>query len=461
MTFLALRHCVVLVLPVLLLQATVLSAAAEPENEHAVEETISYLDNGQIRVGANLSLGGSITYLAAAGEANMINSHDWGRQIQMSFYSGPNPFAPGGKQPAEVWAGLGWNPIQSGDCAGNRSRIVEHRNDGQSIYVKCIPMQWPLDNEPGECTFESWIRLEGKTVHVRSQLNNARSDTTQYSGRSQELPAVYTNGPWYRVMSYVGDRPFTGGELTRFKKTWTSFADAGGSPWEHWRATENWAALVDDNDHGVGVFHPGAYSFVGGFFGVPGKGGSKDAPTGYLSPLHQEILDHNIVYQYEYVLIVGTLDEIRQYVYAHTPRPAPPDYLFEKDRQHWVYRNATDEGWPIRGELHVRLEQKAPQLIAPAGFWQAAKVPNLYLTAACRTQDTRARLLWTTHGEPRFSTDRSLTFELVPDGEYRVYELDLASTPGYRGAITGIRLDPVADGRPGDYIKIKSLSWKK
>jgi len=103
---------------------------------------MSYLDNGTIRVGVNLSLGGSITYLADSRDRiNIINNHDWGRQIQMSFYSGPVPFTPGGKQPSKTWAGLGWNPIQSGDCAGNRSRIIDHRNDGKSIYVKCVPMQ--------------------------------------------------------------------------------------------------------------------------------------------------------------------------------------------------------------------------------------------------------------------------------------------------------------------------------
>ena len=67
----------------------------------------------------------------------------------MSYYAGPVPFTPKGKQPAPQWRGLGWNPIQAGDHFGNASKVLEHRNDGKSIYVKCVPMQWPLDNEPG------------------------------------------------------------------------------------------------------------------------------------------------------------------------------------------------------------------------------------------------------------------------------------------------------------------------
>lgn len=428
----------------------------------APEDNISYIDNGTLRLGVNLDLGGSITYLADANDGtNMINNHDWGRQIQMSFYSGPNPFTPGGKQPSQTWAGLGWNPIQSGDYAGNRSTVVAHHNDGDAVYVKCIPMQWPLDNEPGECTFESWIKLQGNTVHVRSRIDNHRADTTQYSGRGQELPAVYTNGPWYRLISYAGDRPFTDDKVRRFTKTWTSFEDVQGSPWEHWVATEHWAALLNDNNRGLGVFKWDTCSFVGGFFGTPGAGGSKDAPTGYISPVQDEILDHNIGYEYEYVLIVGTLEEIRQYARQHSRGHARPDYHFQSDRQHWTYRNAVDTGWPIRGYLHVLLESNDPQLIGPTDPWQAADVPKLYVEAACETDQSEARIFWKTHAQPHFTEDSSLAFQLTPDGRYHLYELDLASCPKYTGMILGLRLDPAATGRKGDYIKIKTVSWKK
>ena len=95
----------------------------------------------------------------------MINSHDWGRQIQMSFYSGPTPYIPeSGKEPSKTWTFIGWNPIQSGDAFNNASKVTAHTNSGTEIYVKCIPMHWPLDNEPWQCTFESWLTLEGNTV---------------------------------------------------------------------------------------------------------------------------------------------------------------------------------------------------------------------------------------------------------------------------------------------------------
>jgi hypothetical protein len=200
---------------------------------------------------------------------------------------------------------------------------------------------------------------------------------------------------------------------------------------------------------------------VGGFFGKPGKGGSKDAPTGYISPVQTEILDHNIVYAYEYTLIVGKLDEIRSYVYKHSQHKSLPDYYFEKDRQHWVYRNAVDTGWPIQGGLNISLDKNDPQLIGPVGFWQANDVPRIYIQAACRTHDTQARLYWKTHSQPGFSEQRSVSFEIRPDEQYHTYEIDLSSSPHYKGVIAGLRLDPVATGHKGDYIKIRYISWKQ
>ena len=414
---------------------------------------MSYLDNGHIRIGLDLSIGGAITYLSKSGsDVNLINSADWGRQIQMSFYSGPVPFMPHGKKPNPAWAGLGWNPIQSGDCFGNRSRVIESRNDGRQLFVRCIPMQWPLDNEPGECTFESRIMLDGNAVHVTNRLVNRRSEKTHYEARDQELPAIYTNGPWHRLITYTGDKPFTNDAVQEVP---------GNFPWSGWQATENWTALVNDAGWGVGVWEPGLYHFIGGFFGTPGSGGPHDSATGYIAPVHTEILDHDITYDFRYDLIVGSVAEIRRYVYQHAPKSTVPDYQFKSDRQHWRYANATDTGWPIAGELRVRLKQNDPQIIGPAGFWPALDAPRLYIRAAFHTGDTHAEVFWTRSDETAFSEAKALTFAAIPDGQFHTYAVDLSASPEYRGIITGLRLDPEPAGRPGDEVRLKSISFRK
>jgi hypothetical protein len=439
---------------------------AIPPKGHVAE--MSYLDNGVVRLGVDVRLGGAVTHLsksteaakagAAAGEppVNVVNSWDWGRQVQMSYYGGPVPFTPGGKQPAAQWRELGWNPVQAGDHFGNASKVLEHRNDGKTIYVKCVPMQWPLDDEPAECTFETWYALEGKTVRVRARLNNARGDKTQYAARMQELPAVYTNGPFHRLMTYRGERPFTGGELSRIDHP----MGKDGSAWAHWLASENWAALVDDDGWGLGVWNPGCYAFCGGFSGMPGKGGPADALTGYLAPLRQEILDHDGRHEYEYQLILGTLKEIRGHVYASAKRPGPPAWVFEKDRQGWRYGNATDAGWPIRGELDVRLEGEDPQLISPVAFWRAEDAPVLYVRAAVKGEHKTGQVFFSLYdaaGKARYA--KPVDFQVVPDGAWRTYEVRLADSPEYKGVITGLRIDPAPAGRAGEWVKVKSVGF--
>jgi len=436
----------------LFLLAPITSAAENKAPPLDRPERISFLDNGKIRLGVNLDLGGAITHLSPSDkpELNLINSHDWGRQIQMSHYAGPIPFEPAGKKPAEHWKALGWNPIQSGDCFGHRSKVVEHTNDGKSLHVKCIPMQWPLENEPGECTFEWRIELNENTASVRARLTNARSDKTQYRARSQELPALYTNGPWHRLMTYTGDKPFTGGALTQ---------QPSKMPWSRWQATEHWAALVDDHDFGVGLISPDTFTFDGGFAGKTGKGGPKDGPTGYIAPISDEIIDHNIVYDYRFTLIFGQLDQIRAYAVEHAPKPAPPASVFQTDRQHWHYANATDSGWPIKGELNVKLNQKNPMLVSPSAFWRAAEAPKLYIQTAAKLSTPAGRVFWSRFDSPKLSSEKSLAFAIPADEKFHTIEIDLTASKEYTGTITGLRIDPGPGGADRDYIRIKSISF--
>jgi len=426
----------------------------------AAEPNVSFLDNGAIRLGVNLNAGGAITYLSKSGDKNnLVNNWDWGRQIQMSHYSGPVPYRVPGKEPFPAWRDLGWNPVQAGDHFRNPSKVIAHKNDGKSIYVKSIPMQYALDNVPAECTFECWISLKGSTAEVHSQMVVNRPDKTQYPARSQELPAVYTVGTLYRMMTYTGDKPFSGDKLIQVGR---SEEEKKKFPWSGpLLATENWSAMVNDRDWGIGIWEPSCFNVSGGFFGEPGKGGTLDTQTGYICPTQVEIIDHNITYSYRYVLIVGTLKEIRKHVYDHAKRPAPPNYRFAADRQHWHCLNATDTGWPIRGELNVLLQGKDPQLIGPPDFWQAKDAPTLRIEAACRTSQPQALIFWKRHDDDKFTPNKSVGFALKPDGEYHVYEIDLSTSPEYRGPITGLRFDPTPGGVKGDWIKIRSISLGK
>ncbi len=429
-------------LPALVLASTTLLIALGLAPARA--ERLSFLDNGSVRIGVDLDLGGTITHLSTSkrGE-NLINSHDLGRQVQQSYYSGPRPF--GKAHPG--WKGWPWNPIGSGDVYKHPSRVVDHSNDGKTLYTQTIPMQWALNNVPGECTFETWITLDGRSARVRCRLNNHRPDKTQYSAHDQELPAVYTIGKLHRLFTYDGDRPFEGRPIRHVENA--------GPPWASWKATENWAALVDDRDFGVGVIHPGAYTFLGGFHGKPNVGGPKDESTGYIAPVRKEILDHNIVYEYRYLLTLGTLDQIRAVAQAERVVDPRPDDSFHHNRRHWIYQGIRDAGFPPSGGLRLRPTTGDPQMIGPETWWKAETMPKLSIRGAFQGPGDRLEVFWSIPGAG-FSGDRLASTKIQPDGVLRTYSIDLSASPGYRGTITGLRIDPPS----GAEARIVSISWR-
>lgn len=434
----------------------------------------AFLENDRLRLGVDLARGGSIAFLAdlqgrrdaegklrgGAGES-IVNVQDLGRYIGQSYYAGPKPFG----KPHPNWPDWPWNPVSAGDVYNNPCKLLETANDGRTLYVKSQPMQWALENVPADCTFETWISLERSTVRVRNRLTNARDDKRRHPAMDQEVPAVYTVGTLHRLKTYDGDRPFSGGALSEIPKR----PEKENMPqWNSFRATEHWAALVDALDWGLGVVHPGVVRFLGGFYLTPGKGGPHDPPTGYVSPVRPEMLDHDAVYEYEYVLVLDTLPKIRETAYRLRPKSSAPDDRFGGEslgdgggRRHWRLAHAFDDGAP-RGEggWKVRLDQPDPQLLGPESAWRAEEAPKLYLDAAFHTKQSTAELYWSRHDAPGFAAERSVRFDVQPDGKRRVYAIDLAASPEYRGLIAGIRLDPVASGGPREFVEVFSLSHR-
>jgi hypothetical protein len=416
---------------------------------------MSFIQDNDIRVGIDLNLGGAITYLAPITNLalNVINSHDWGREIQLSYYSGPIPYHPPGTTLAKDWKQLGWNPIQAGDDFGFTSRVLQYTNTGRALYIKLVPMQWPLKDVPGKCECEIWLKLDGPVLQAQCRLINKRHDRTQYPGRVQELPAVYVNGPYWRLFTYCGDKPFTDGALSQI----CARLDVDGH-WASWTATENWAALVNDSGWGLGVWNHETAAFIGGFYGLHGAGSAKDDPTGYIAPNRTEILDHNVVYDYRYELILGTVKQIRAYVYNRTALLPSLAFHFQHDRQGWYYANATDSGWPVTGELRIHPEKLYAQVFSPIFARRAEAIPSLCLEAAFKSDQTNATICWRSLAQNGFPAVQSQNFRIIPDSKFHSYTINLAASPAYRGLITQIRLDVFSATSPTSDFLLKSVT---
>ena len=411
-------------------------------------KTGSWIENESIRLGVDLSMGGAVTSLVGKADGReLVNNFDHGRQIQMSFYSGPVPFTPRGKQPHPAWRALGWNPVQAGDWAGNASKVLEHSNDGTRMYTRLVPMQWALQDELADCELETWAHLEGNVVFLRHKIKNLREDKTVYPARHQEIPAVYTTGAFSRVVTYAGDAPFTGGPLSQWLDP--------GPPWRSFSPTENWAALVDAKGWGLGVWQPLSTFWKCGYVpGENGKVGVRDNATGYLAPIAMEQMDHNIVYEYSTRLIVGPVNTIRSTVERWEKGRDLPMYRFDTQRNGWTVRGGVDEGFPLSGVWRIKAQSATVFVDSPATYWRAEQAPHLKVNASIQSDLGRLRVAWKSFRpeEP----EASAVFSMPTRGSRVEQDLKLQGQPNYRGGLQKLMLR--FEGlKPGDCIEIESI----
>lgn len=296
----------------------VMPSPAVAENSTPTPEQLS-ISNGVLTLRQDLSRGGTISHLSAAGsDRNLINIHDEGRYIQQSYYAGEriNRQAEG-QSPS--WSPWQWNPIQAGNYARKRARITKWQVTDTSTYVACVPMLWDMNNHPAEALMEQWTTLEGTRVHVRNKITCMRSANDPYGparNNDQELPAVYPVASLHTLYAYLGNKPFTNDTLSRPEVIEIKL-NTPGSFWGRYpNVTEKWMAFVDGSQWGLGVYSPSAERFLAGRFQNNPQGNELSAATSYIAPVKTVKLDRRSVFSYDYYLIVGKLPAIRSEVYA-------------------------------------------------------------------------------------------------------------------------------------------------
>ncbi len=428
--------------------ARVLRAPYAPASLRQGADGLKTIENGQIKVGVNTNFGGAITYLAFLDTrggnvttTNMVNNPDLGRQIQIGLYSGPNNYSD-----RAGYTNLGWDPIQAGDAYGYPSEVVTIEKQQNLLYVKTIPKQFGIPNEPGEATIEHWIRLDGNVVKVHAKVVMFRSDRTQYEARQQEFPCVYLNGDYHNMWFYKDRVPYTNGSLAleRIQPPSTMlFGDV--------LPTEPWMASTNDRGYGVGLYVPDNYEWKRGYFGSDLSGDEHSTVASYIAATNRVILDYNMTYEWDYELILGHLSDIRSYVYAKPRLSAGPNYRFDTSRKGWYYQKATDTGWPIQGKLHVAFDDPTTggQITSPYVFWKGRTTPKIYLRAAFRTRNNKIRFKWRRSEDQTMygNGNRYMDFPIMNDGQFHTYEINLSGNDNWLEQNIGqVALALVPDG---------------
>ncbi len=263
-----------------------LTLIAKPERQE------KFLSNGEVKIGVDLTSGGSIFWFSELpADRNLLNHADRGRFIQQSYYGKPD----GSMWEKKPWR---WNPVQGGDYKGKPAKVTETQETKTALYVKSIPVNWAGGQEVTDCRMEEWITLSGKIAEIRFRFIYSGEDT--HPATHQEMPAVFMDHTLSELVCYTGDKPWTGGALRK---------DVPGWPNESRESTESWAGYLGADGRGLGVFFPETTHLTCYRFNGPdGPGGSG---CSYFAPIRTIAITPGFTQEYRIYLTIGTAEDMR------------------------------------------------------------------------------------------------------------------------------------------------------
>ncbi|UHG93428.1 hypothetical protein [Spirosoma oryzicola] len=424
----------------------------------------------------------------------------WGQGLSDCLYKLPKPFytdaANGAAGPSHD-TGLGLNPNECGDDMLNSGELQEYHvsPDGQGFHNKTRPPIYGQNRfylPVSAITMEKWVRLSGRALKLNYQANFNQQGAAEYADarvvtKPQETPCLYVNGlnifKWYD-----GTNPYSNDGLTTIEAR-LGRNNANNVDWNGGRPggqflSEPWIWVGGKDGQGIGLMlkhnYEAAYAYRGdgGFFADnPHMGGSYATITA--SP--QEILDHVMKYRHEAEVIVGTVDEVRAYVYAHSFRPDfTPRFKWNRaGREGWYlnsgdapdihtwddgYSGSAKDGWKVYFGAGYDAVMSSPAVI-----YKADQTQTIYLRYKYSGKETQWSLSFqrnaqTPNGDPNLneSTNRyahedviryrngkgngdnqTVKFEVIPDGQVHTAVINLPST--WQGVINRINIRPHAN----------------
>lgn len=291
-----------------------------------------FVSNEYLKFGINLNWGGALSYLedldsnvevvkkdgkihvdsnasqrygakAINKNVNLINRHDTGRLVQQSFYGvdkadGYN----NGVYMGNVWS---YNPVQGGNQFDDCSKLVDLRIDGNSLYVKCRPMDWACHADQITPSYmESIYALEGNKLHTSCRF-------VDYSGydqpkKEQELPAFYCVEPLNNFVYCENGEP-------KIVKGLGFWAEEG---YPKFTSSEKWSAFIGefDDSFGIGLYVPDNDTFLAGVYDrglTTMKDPSNDVPTSYIAVVERYKLECYVTHEYDFYIATGNTEEMR------------------------------------------------------------------------------------------------------------------------------------------------------
>lgn len=240
---------------------------------------------------------------------NLINRFDPGRLVQQSYYG-----TFGGGYECGEFMGQKWNynPVQGGNQFGDASKIVDIIASGNSLYVKCRPLDWA---KPAEDITPSYMEA---TYTFKKSLVDVSCRFVDFSGydsvtTTQEMPAFYCIEPFNRFVYYGGDAPWTNDTNLTYENKLIFWPDAG---YPNFKSTEKWSAFIGefDDSFGIGIYVPSDPDFLAGVYErekTTKADPSVDGTTSYIAAVEAMEFSSFNPMEYNYSISTGTVTEMR------------------------------------------------------------------------------------------------------------------------------------------------------
>ena len=133
-----------------------------------------------------------------------------------------------------------------------------------------------------------------------------------------------------------------------------------------------------------------------------------------------------------------------EYVVAETTEP--PDWTFDRDTEGWAAEWALSPLVARNGNLVMESIADDPYFsIYNLAFPASNQTVRIRMKVSGTGETVTGQLFFGTALEAAHTEDKSLVFDVIADGEFQAYELDMSAVAGWDGTIVSLRIDPAPD----------------
>ena len=180
--------------------------------------------------------------------------------------------------------------------------MIEDVRTDDTLYTKGTPKHWATGADIDKAVMEQWIALAGDIAHIRFKFTY--TGNRNHQPRHQEIPAVFVDYALSNLVFYQGPAPWTNDKLTSKVPQW---------PNEYEVRDEHWAAYVDEEHWGIGVYTPGTREMT--CYRYKGEEGPAASGCSYFAPIRTLAITSGVEIEYDVYLAIGTVVDIRSKFY--------------------------------------------------------------------------------------------------------------------------------------------------